>query len=100
MAVMATRHAISHKTGVLKYRRTSQYVYSIHTWICHLCVQPFHSLKVRIKTDKKQFEFKDDETGYSAVGQAISNSGLDNEQESQRVSHLPVKCSMPYCVQR
>ncbi|KAL8614655.1 hypothetical protein ACOMHN_037708 [Nucella lapillus] len=42
---------------------------------------PFHNVKMRIKTDKKQFDFKDEGAGDTTVGQPISNSGLDIEQD-------------------
>lgn len=41
---------------------------------------------MRIKTDKKQFDFKDDGGEDIIIGKTISNSGLDNEGESQKVS--------------
>ena len=53
---------------------------------CCACLQPFHSVKMRIKTDKKQFDFKDDGGEDIIIGKTISNSGLDNEGESQKVS--------------
>ncbi|XP_076450095.1 uncharacterized protein LOC143286420 [Babylonia areolata] len=42
---------------------------------------PFHGVKMRIKTDKKQFDFKDEGSGDITGGQSISNSGLDMEQD-------------------
>ncbi|XP_067655644.1 HORMA domain-containing protein 1-like [Haliotis asinina] len=43
---------------------------------------PFHTVKMRIKTDGKQFEMKEDpaqEEEVQEVSQEISNNGLDNE---------------------
>lgn len=44
--------------------------------------QPFHSVKMRIKTDRKQFDIKD-EAEDAQNGQTISNSGLDKDQEQE-----------------
>lgn len=51
-------------------------------------MQPFHGVKIRIRTDKKQFEFKDDGGEDIIIGKPISNSGLDNEGECQKVSWI------------
>ncbi|XP_025087650.1 HORMA domain-containing protein 2-like isoform X2 [Pomacea canaliculata] len=45
---------------------------------------PFHGIKMRIKTDKKQFDIRDNETEETGEGQTISNSGLDKEQEYEQ----------------
>lgn len=39
---------------------------------------------MRIKTDKKQFDIRDNETEETGEGQTISNSGLDKEQEYEQ----------------
>jgi len=48
-------------------------------------------VKMRIKTDKKQFDFKDDGGEDIIIGKTISNSGLDNEGESQKVSQIKLQ---------
>ncbi|KAK7099160.1 HORMA domain-containing protein 1-like isoform X2 [Littorina saxatilis] len=56
---------------------------------------PFHSVKMRIKTDKKQFDFKDDAPEDITLGQTISNSGLDNEPEGESQKANDKKAQKP-----
>ncbi|XP_046558644.1 HORMA domain-containing protein 1-like [Haliotis rubra] len=63
---------------------------------------PFHTVKMRIKTDSKQFEMKEDpaeeEEEVQEVSQEISNNGLDNEvmdvNDKTRETN-PVKRQLP-----
>lgn len=44
---------------------------------------PFHSVKMRIKTDKQQFDYQDDEADESSVRGTICNDGLDKDQDQE-----------------
>ncbi|KAK7481867.1 hypothetical protein BaRGS_00026893 [Batillaria attramentaria] len=50
---------------------------------------PFHSVKMRIKTDKQQFDYRDDEADELSVSGTICNDGLDKEQETESQKETP-----------